>query len=191
VNSTLKPVPVSLLFAVHQKVNLKVRIPRPPGKRNYISDIIQPGDKKHQPLKSQSESRMRHRSVAPQIQIPPDALGIQSGFLASSNQDVQAMLPLRSPDDFSDFWHEDIRRGDGFFVRVEFHVEGLDFFRVVGEDGGFLVDGFAEVAFHFRGKVYSPDYLFLKGGGAGADRILEDGNGFGVREALSMEKLQR
>jgi len=88
---------------------------------------------------------MRHRSVAPQIKIPPDALGIQTSLQSSSNQQVQAMFPLRSPHDFSDLGHEDIHGGNGLFVWAEFHVEGLDFFRVVGEDGGFLVDGFAEV----------------------------------------------
>jgi len=67
------------------------------------------------------------------------------------------LLHLRSPDDFSDLGHTDICSGDCFFVGFKFHVEGLDLFQVVGEDGGFLVDGFAEVALHFRGKVHSPD----------------------------------
>jgi len=135
---------------------------------------------------------MRHRSVARKSRYHQTLLG-SNPVSAHLRIKTSRLLHLRSPDDFSDLGHKDIRCGDGFFVRVEFHVEGLDFFQVVGEDGGFLVDGF--VPFPWEGPfprlpfIYHQT-LFLEGGGARADGILEDGNGFGVREALSMEKLQ-
>src|SRR5690606_3908263 len=69
--------------------------------RNHVADVGHARGKLHRALKAQSETRVGHRAVAPQVQIPPVVLHVHAQFRDAAFQAVAAFLALTAADDLA------------------------------------------------------------------------------------------
>src|SRR5436853_14403 len=82
-------------------------------------------------LEPESETSVRNASVSAKVEIPLVVFDIPDPHLAHSPfQHIVAFLALASPNDFSNFRHQNIHGTHGFAVVVHSHVEGLDLRRI-------------------------------------------------------------
>mmetsp|Transcript_15972 Transcript_15972/g.44172 ORF Transcript_15972/g.44172 Transcript_15972/m.44172 type:complete len:530 (-) Transcript_15972:142-1731(-) len=109
---------------------------------------------------------------------------IESHFFASHLQYVHAVFTLRSSNDFTNLGNQNIGGSDRLLIFVQFHVEGLDIFRVIHQDDGLLVNLFAQVSLVFRWKINSPDRFFFEHNTVLFDSLLQNFNSFGVCQSL-------
>ena len=121
-------------------VDLKFRFAGSAGERNDIFDAFQPRDEHQQPLEAQSETRMRHRTILPQVRVPPYVVCRQPTLHAAALQHIQSFLTLRATNELPNLGDKDVHSSTGGVVVVETHVESLDVLRVVVHNGGALVD---------------------------------------------------
>src|SRR3954454_11118451 len=57
---------------------LKLRVARSARERNHVADILHPGQVHHHPLEAHAEAGMFDPAEAPQVQIPPVVLFLQT-----------------------------------------------------------------------------------------------------------------
>ena len=78
---------------------------------------------------------MRHRAVAPEVEVPPVGLLVEADGLEALLEHVEALLALRAADELSHARHQQVHRRHRLLVVVHAHVEGLDARGVVVHDG--------------------------------------------------------
>jgi len=82
-----------------------------PGKRYYIADVGNSGNKHQQSFKSQAETTVGNRTEFSQFQVPP-VVGIQSHIIHPGHEKVKPLFPLTSADNFTDAGNKDIHAGN-------------------------------------------------------------------------------
>ena len=119
---------------------LKFRPARDSWKRLYITDICHAGDVHNGPIKTQSEAGVRDGSPPADIEIPEVVIKLSDALFGHAVlQYVKPMLALRTSDDLSHLWHQDIHSTDRFAVVIDFHIR-----RIVGRQAdaaGFVAGG--------------------------------------------------
>src|SRR5438105_14053334 len=63
------------------RISSKIRAAGRPRKRNDIANVGHAGGELNRALQAQTEARMRHGAVTPQVQVPPVGRGVQRHFL--------------------------------------------------------------------------------------------------------------
>ena len=155
-------------------------MPRGAGKRDHIPNVAHPGEEHEHAFKPHAKAAVRHRTKAPEIQIPAVILSAQIMRLEVGFQDLQPFLALATTDDFTNTGHEHIHGCDGFAIVVGPHVKGLDGLGVVVNRDRTLEVGFGQIALVFGLKVYTPLNWILKLFAT----LLKDLNCFSVGNAL-------
>jgi hypothetical protein len=101
-----------------------------------------------------------------------------SSSSSSSSLRTKVILTLRAANNLANLWHKHVHGCHSAAIRVELHVEGLDFLRIVDENHRFLEDLLGNVALVLACKIAAPEDLLLevaglllqwvgKGGGKG------------------------
>ena len=132
---------------------LKIDRLRCAGEGDHVADIAHAGHELNHPFKSEAETGVGDGSVPPQIQIPPQFLGVDTRGFHAIFQDIQAFFPLGTADDFPHLRRQDIHRPDGFSVVVLAHIKRLDLGGVVGDDDGFFEQLLSQVALVLRLEI--------------------------------------
>lgn len=154
------------------------------GERNDVSNVLESGDKKNQSFESKTETGVWDGSVSAKIQVPPHLSGVETHLFATSLENIHAMLTLRSTNDFTNLWNQNVRGSDSLFILVQLHVKGLNVFRIIRQYNRFLVDLFTQVSFVFRRKINSPNRFFFEYDTIFFDSLLKNFNSFGIRQSL-------
>ncbi|CAN4022567.1 DNA modification methylase, partial [Dysosmobacter welbionis] len=127
-----------------------------------VPDVADAGEVHHQPFKAQAEARVLAGAVAPQVAVPPVVLGVHAQLPDAAFQDFQPLLALAAADDLADAGYQAVRRGHGFPIVVEAHVERLDLLGIIRDEHRLLVHLLGEIPLVFRLQVAAPGDLVVK-----------------------------
>jgi hypothetical protein len=126
------------------------------GEWDYIADVTHTCYEEYESFESKTETCMWAGAEAAGIQVPAHLIYGQVHFFHAGNQFVVVFFSLGAANYFTNAWKEDIHRTYGFTVIVLLHIEGLDSFRIIGEDNWFFEMFFYQEAFVFTLQVCTP-----------------------------------
>ena len=99
---------------------------------------------------------MRTWTVLTGIQIPPHILHRDIQFLNTSQQFVIICFTLWTSDNFANLREQHIHSTYSLAIFVLFHIERLDFFRIIGQDNRTFEVLFHQEAFVFWSQIHAP-----------------------------------
>lgn len=161
---------------------LIISILRPAREGDDITDVLHTRHEHDQTLETQSETTVRDRSIAAEIQIPLQTLLGHLHLVHASLQDVQVLLTLRSSNQLSNLGHQNIHSADSLAIVVQLHVEGLNILGIVSHDHRALEHLLSEVALVLRAEIESPVGLHLELDVSLLESLLQNLNSLGVGE---------
>ena len=100
---------------------------------------------------------MSGRSIFPKIQIIIIGLFLHTQFMDPVQKLVIVVFTLGATDDLSNTRNQTIHCCNGLIVRVQFHIEGLDFLRIIGNE-----DLLGQITLMLGLKVTAPENLIVK-----------------------------
>ena len=105
---------------------------------------------------------MSGRSIFPKIQIIIIGLFLHTQFMDPVQKLVIVVFTLGATDDLSNTRNQTIHCCNGLIVRVQFHIEGLDFLRIIGNEDRTLEDLLGQITLMLGLKVTAPENLIVK-----------------------------
>merc|ERR1719231_1148362 len=122
------PVNRKLPAEIEQRAQTKSELARPriARVRNRVTNVLDCRNVAHETFEPKAIARMWNRAKAPQVQVPPVILGIESELAHLLLQHLEALLSLTHADELAHPGHEQIARRHSLAVLVITHIEGLD-----------------------------------------------------------------
>ena len=164
------------------RLSLEVGVLGRPRERLHVTDVGHARHEKQQAVEAQAEARVRRRTPAAGIEIPPEFLLVHAQFGDSCMKFAIIGLSLRTADDFADSREQYVHGAHRLAVVVLLHVEGLDVLGVVDQDDRTLEVLLHEVALVLGLQVAAP----VAGEFELAARSLQNLDAFGVVETLEI-----
>ena len=105
---------------------------------------------------------MTGRTVFTKIQIEIVIFRFKSKLVHTCFQFTVVILSLASSDDLSDSRYKTVHSCYSLTIFVEFHIEGLDLFRIISNKYRSLVDLLCQITLVLCLKITAPEYLVIK-----------------------------
>ena len=141
---------------------LELRVADGTGMQLYVADVAHAREIHHHALEAEAEARVAAGAVAAQVAVPPVVGGIHAELLDAALEHVEPLLALAAADDLADAGHKAVRRGDGFAVVVQAHIERLDLLGIIGDEHGALEDLLGEETLVLGLEVGAPVDLVVE-----------------------------
>src|SRR3972149_3970959 len=97
---------------------LKIGVAWSAGEGYHVTDVVHASDQKHYTFHTQPETAVRRCAVTSQIEIPPVVGRIESLFIHSHFEHIEAFLALTAADDLAHFWRKHVHCPDSAPVVV-------------------------------------------------------------------------
>mgnify|MGYP001646557849 CR=1 FL=1 len=128
----------------------------------YVADVAHAREVHHHALEAEAEACVAAGAVAAQVAVPPVVGGIHAKLLDAALEHVETLLALAAADDLADAGHKAVRRGDGFAVVVQAHIERLDLLGIIGDEHGALEDLLGEETLVLGLEISAPVDLVVE-----------------------------